>query len=180
MSFQSEAFKKYFIASGGKDASANSYSSGLKNIDLALQRAGRVGLDETIASDIGWLRSWVRSTDQPPFDKRPSDQRSFLNKYLYFLHQGDLLEGAQPNGTADDQSPLEPTGQAFQLEREMQSAVRRQISELEGGMRIADGGSERRVATGSVDILARDKDDVLVVIELKAGECPKGAVEQVL
>lgn len=44
----------------------------------------------------------------------------------------------------------------------------------------ADDGREREVASGRIDITARDADGNFVVIELKAGPCPAGALEQVL
>jgi RecB family endonuclease NucS len=71
-------------------------------------------------------------------------------------------------------------GTIFKLEREMQAAVRKQLSMLESGLSEADGGQEVAVATGRIDILARDQDGKLVVIELKAGACPPGALEQTL
>lgn len=40
--------------------------------------------------------------------------------------------------------------------------------------------AERAVATGKIDITARDANGHFVVIELKAGPCPHGALEQVL
>jgi RecB family endonuclease NucS len=68
----------------------------------------------------------------------------------------------------------------FRYEREMQEAVRRQLDQIEAGLVEADGGHERSVATGKIDVLARDLAGHFVVIELKVGPCPHGALEQVL
>ncbi|MEK6636968.1 MAG: endonuclease NucS domain-containing protein [Pseudomonadota bacterium] len=68
----------------------------------------------------------------------------------------------------------------FRYECELQEAVRRQLGQVEAGLVEADGGQERIVATGKIDVLARDLAGHFVVIELKAGPCPHGALEQVL
>jgi RecB family endonuclease NucS len=68
----------------------------------------------------------------------------------------------------------------FRYERELQAAIRRQLSLVEPGLVEADGGRERSVATGKIDIVARDEAGRFVVIELKAGPCPQGALEQLL
>jgi RecB family endonuclease NucS len=68
----------------------------------------------------------------------------------------------------------------FSYEKELKSALRRQLGRVEPGLVEADGGRERAVATGKIDITARDKNGHFVVIELKAGPCPIGALEQVL
>jgi RecB family endonuclease NucS len=71
-------------------------------------------------------------------------------------------------------------GRIFRYERELQSAVRRQLALVEPGLVEADGGRERAVATGKIDIVARDAAGNFVVIELKAGDCPHGALERLL
>lgn len=68
----------------------------------------------------------------------------------------------------------------FRYESELQAALRRELNLVEPGLVEADGGRERIVATGRIDITARDSSGGYVVIELKAGPCPNGALEQVL
>lgn len=68
----------------------------------------------------------------------------------------------------------------FAYEKELKSAIRKQLNLVEPGLDEADGGRERAVATGKIDITARDANGHFVVIELKAGPCPHGALEQVL
>jgi RecB family endonuclease NucS len=65
-------------------------------------------------------------------------------------------------------------------EKELKTLLRRQLECVEPGLVEADGGRERAVATGRIDITARDANGHYVVIELKVGPCPHGALEQVL
>ena len=51
----------------------------------------------------------------------------------------------------------------------MQKALRANIQQLELGLEIVDGGAERTVDAGRIDITAEDTNGRLVVIELKAG-----------
>ncbi len=68
----------------------------------------------------------------------------------------------------------------FSLERDLQAALRSNIEQLESGLRVVDGGSERRVSFGRIDITAEDKEGSIVVIELKAGEADRDAIGQLL
>jgi endonuclease len=70
-------------------------------------------------------------------------------------------------------------GKQFEVERHLQSELRREISQLETGLEIIDGGLERSVESGFIDILARDDLGALVVIELKAGMAKRDAVGQI-
>jgi endonuclease len=65
-------------------------------------------------------------------------------------------------------------------EKELKTLLRRQLECVEPGLVEADGGKERAVATGKIDITALDANGRYVVIELKVGPCPHGALEQVL
>lgn len=55
----------------------------------------------------------------------------------------------------------------FRYERELQEAIRQQLTKVEPGLVEADGGRERLVATGKIDIVALDLAGRFVVIELK-------------
>jgi len=68
----------------------------------------------------------------------------------------------------------------FGLERDMQAALRNNIQQLDPSLRIVDNGTERRVESGFIDILAEDAKGSLVVIELKSGEAPESAMAQIL
>ena len=70
--------------------------------------------------------------------------------------------------------------QQISLEKDMQAAIRLNISQLEAGLKITDGGKERSVETGYIDIMAVDSQGVPVVIELKTGVAGQRAVAQIL
>ena len=68
---------------------------------------------------------------------------------------------------------------AFGLERDLQMALRRNIEQLEQGLSIADDDREQAVASGRIDITARDQVGTTVVIELKVGAADRDAIGQV-
>jgi Endonuclease NucS len=68
----------------------------------------------------------------------------------------------------------------FGIERDLQAALRRNIEQLEAGLKISDGGREHVVESGRIDITAEDRKGGTVVIELKAGEAGRSAVGQIL
>lgn len=71
-------------------------------------------------------------------------------------------------------------GRQFEIERHLQDSLRREIDQLEAGLTIVDGGDERSVESGFIDILAEDRSSALTVIELKAGQARREAVGQIL
>ena len=68
----------------------------------------------------------------------------------------------------------------FEIERNLQAALRSHIEQLEQGLKITDGGKEQEVEAGRIDITAEDKNGATVVIELKAGEADREAIGQIL
>jgi hypothetical protein len=68
----------------------------------------------------------------------------------------------------------------FGVESDLQRALRVQIEQLEPGLKIIDGGRERTLETGRVDILAEDREQNTVVIELKTDESDDRDVGQIL
>ncbi len=68
----------------------------------------------------------------------------------------------------------------FGLERDMQAALRHNIQQLEQGLKVIDGGSERTVEAGRIDITAQDHDGKRVVIELKAEMAGLDSITQIL
>lgn len=88
-------------------------------------------------------------------------------------------------GTYDDSEASLATSDAvdntaFRLERDLQLALRRSIEQLEPGLTIIDGDREQTVASGRIDITARDQGGMTVVVELKAGTADRDAVGQIL
>lgn len=68
----------------------------------------------------------------------------------------------------------------FGLERDLQTALRHNIEQLETGLKITDGGKEQKVASGFIDITAEDRQGQIVVIELKAGTANRETIGQIL
>lgn len=56
----------------------------------------------------------------------------------------------------------------FGLEKDMQMALRKNIQSIELGLEIMDGGKERHVEGGFIDITAKNSNGRIVIIELKA------------
>lgn len=107
--------------------------------------------------------------------------KSAVNKYAHFRRE---IEGHAADritmiatGSADEEGEAKAK---LSLERDLQAALRQSIEQLEPGLRIDDGGKERTVQSGRIDILARDATGAPVVIELKAVTAPRDAVAQVL
>jgi hypothetical protein len=74
----------------------------------------------------------------------------------------------------------EATERIFEIERDLQAALRSHIEQLEQGLKITDGGKEQEVEAGRIDITAEDKNGATVVIELKAGKADRNAIGQIL
>lgn len=107
--------------------------------------------------------------------------KSAVQKYARF-RQDVELEAARP---AIQPLRRPETGEeasdeiTFSLEKDLQKALRGNIAQLEDGLTIVDGGSEQTVASGRIDILARDAQGRDVVIELKAVEAQVSVVGQI-
>lgn len=71
-------------------------------------------------------------------------------------------------------------GRTFELEVYLQRFLREEIEQLEPGLKIIDGGSERSVASGEIDILAIDGKDQFVVIELKRDLARRETIGQIM
>jgi RecB family endonuclease NucS len=94
------------------------------------------------------------------------------------------IAGIRTNHTrgrySDENVVAEALETTFGLEGDLQHALRVSIEQLEPGLEIVDGGTERSVASGRIDITAEDRQGAIVVIELKAGKADRDAIAQVL
>lgn len=173
-------------------------------VTAQMHRAGRVekfygNLDEHYATDA--LQSLINqlkySTDDKrhnrpnpskiPFDgdayNNLASYRDAVSRYKRFRDTADSATGL--DGVEDDRPrrttlPDEEAGQRVGLERDMQAALRIDIGQLEPGLTIVDGGAERSVDSGLIDITARDPSGARVVVELKVGAAGQRAVAQIL
>ena len=66
------------------------------------------------------------------------------------------------------------------LERDLHSYLAARVSEVESGLMLVESGVEYQTEAGRIDLLARDVDKNLVVIELKAGRAKDSALGQLL
>ena len=88
---------------------------------------------------------------------------------------GHVVSGDPPGHEVLQDSPS-----SFSLERDLQRALRGNIEQLEPGLKITDGGTERTVDAGRIDITAEDGGGNIVVIELKAGTAGMDSIGQIL
>lgn len=96
--------------------------------------------------------------------------KSALTKYQRF-RQDVESEAARPAAQRTELRNAERPdreSRTLSLEADLQAALRANIEQLEDGLEIIDGGVEKKVASGFIDILARDSRQSPVVIELKA------------
>jgi hypothetical protein len=66
------------------------------------------------------------------------------------------------------------------LERDLHSYLATRVNEIESGLTLVENGVERQTDAGRIDLLARDANKHLVVVELKAGTAKDAALGQLL
>jgi hypothetical protein len=66
------------------------------------------------------------------------------------------------------------------LERDLHSYLAARVSEIESGLTLVESGVEYQIEAGRIDLLARDVNKYLVVVELKAGKAKDSALGQLL
>lgn len=194
---QEDAFEEYMTNKELAEKTKEQRGYALKRIE----KAHKIDLDDEYARDqmssILKLFSYSAADDRA---KRPNPTKmdidadkllSHLRWYKthladYARFKGGLPQNDAPSGSADDAEELtedileEAVGKTFALEKDLQRALRANLAQLEEGLRVEDGGSERRVEAGFIDILARDASGVLTVIELKSETARPEAVAQIL
>lgn len=107
--------------------------------------------------------------------------RTQVNSYRKFREslENGPVSALIEEGDAADSDP-DDEALTFGLEADLEAALRRDLGQLESGLTLADGGRQRKVASGFIDILGRAEDGTWVVVELKAGSTRPEAVAQVL
>jgi hypothetical protein len=120
-----------------------------------------------------------------PFDGDPrknlSSYKNAIALYVRFRDAASADFDGEPTQTISPTEVVEnEPAERIGLERDLQRTLRKQIEQLEAGLTIADGGGERAVSSGFIDITATDSNGRTVVIELKAGVAGQRAVAQIL
>ncbi len=184
--------------SGGAmgNATLNFYIDAIGNIE----KAEKINIDESFQKDgmasILKLYSYSAQDDR---NKRPnptnlkitrpapygalSDYKTALNHYRKFcLSASDtsIIEESPDNNNDTETIAEADAGTTFGLEKDLQDAIRENITQLESGLKIIDNGLERKVTSGFIDILAKDSQGRYVIIELKAGKAKDAVIAQIL
>ena len=152
------------------------------------------------------LKQWLRENpDNLPAGMHPDDNtshelRSGLKKTGWMLqftptevlviqpdelgdtsYADELVEEKEDQYGESIEQDLEDVGEiTFGLERDLQTALRSNIEQLEPGLSIVDEGVERSTRAGRIDITSKDSQGNTVVIELKAGRASSDVIAQVL
>jgi len=194
---QEAAFQAYMTNKALAEKTKETRGYALKRIE----RAHKIDLDEEYNRD--QMSSALRLFSYSAADeraKRPNPTKmdidadkllSHLRWYKTHLTDYARFKGGLPDADAATQAQEETeeltedlleeaVGKTFAFEKDLQAALRANLSQLEEGLRVEDGGNERRVEAGFIDILARDKANVLTVVELKAETAKPEAVAQIL
>ncbi|MDE2420739.1 MAG: DUF91 domain-containing protein [Gammaproteobacteria bacterium] len=108
----------------------------------------------------------------------PGNVFNYANSTINPYYRGYFFKEERVADENTEQEEAE--GVLFSLERDLQMALRRNIEQLEVGLRIVDENKERTVEGGRIDITAEDKKKRLVAIELKAGEAKPESIAQIL
>ncbi len=123
-----------------------------------------------ILSQNGWH---LEFTDTEVFVIRPDDNGNFdyTNNYVAEIQKEEDDE------IMENEDAYEIT---FGLEKDLQSALRKNIESLEKGLTIIDDGKERTTIAGRIDITAKDNANRTVIIELKAVDAKPDVIAQTL
>ena len=116
----------------------------------------------------------AEDTSRPLPGHCKSADRVAANRYREFLRDHEINEEEDIVG---DGATLRKADR-FSLEADLQRALRSNLAQLAPDLTVADDGTERTIASGRIDILARDSGGALWVIELKAGTANDRAVSQ--
>ena len=182
-------FKAWLAANYTPNSAATHFSQAKKVDDTYgdLDKIFDVGEIEQIAAELNY--SSQDAKDQKPNPSKISAgnnlyanlaaYKSSLRCYAKFRENESIFNTEAAIEVAGIAIKEKFEGKQFEIERHLQAELRREIAQFEAGLDIIDGGMERSVESGFIDILARDLDGALVVIELKAGVAKREALGQI-
>lgn len=90
------------------------------------------------------------------------------------------------NETINESNDLNVTNEnetkefSLSLEKDLKIYLSMNLNEIEDGLELINNGIEYKTSTGYIDLLAKDKNGDLVVIELKAGKGKDAVIGQIL
>ena len=183
------AFKAWLAANYTANSAATHFSQAKKvedsygDLDVIFD-AGEI---ERVAADLNYS-SQDAKIGKPNPSRIPAGNNLYANLAAYKSSLRCYARFRENESDFNSETAIEIAGQAikekhdgkqFELERHLQSELRREIDQLEAGLQIIDDGTERSVESGFIDILARDSSGALVVIELKAGLARRDALGQI-
>ncbi len=132
-------------------------------------------------------RGWFLTSDGEFNNPRSTEAKTgklqdLGNRGKVFDYQNTSINPHYDGGSGPELGSEEddPNELKFGLERDLQRALRANIEQLEPGLKITDGGAEKTVESGRIDITAEDAEGRLVIIELKAGKAELAAIGQLL
>jgi hypothetical protein len=187
-----DQYRKHLQAKNLAGNTIDNYISSIKRVE----RDNKVDLESELARDqmkglvtrLTYSHDDQRSSKPNPSNMaiQPSNLFSDLGWYRRALQRYQefrlgIDSAASPNMIDDVEEPeIEAAENTFKLEQDLHAAIRKNISQLENGLVVEDGGKEFQVESGFIDILARDKSGRWVVIELKAGTAKPESIAQIL
>lgn len=191
-----EGYRGWLAARGLADASISTRISDLRKVeahygplDTVIAGGGFAALIEELTYSKTDERAGRPNPSRLPLGERAdvynnlASYKGAANLYARYLDEtgaGDAPRaGAAPAAEGRD-GAQPPDRQRLALERDMQTALRRDLAALEPGLTAVDDGAERAVPSGFIDILARDARGRTVVIELKAGRTDSRVIGQIL
>jgi hypothetical protein len=86
----------------------------------------------------------------------------------------------EPPGDQIEAEVEESIEASVSLERDLHLYLATRVSEIESGLTLVENGVECQTEAGRIDLLARDANNHLVVVELKAGKAKDSALGQLL
>ena len=162
-------FKEWLEQRGLKKSAVSTYLSDAKKVDAHCGDLDQLYKTHRLAdAAIGDLVAEVP-------DIAPKNRSPYMTAVRRYREYREQTEPEIVSPDVDD-----GRARIIGLERDLQAALRDCIEQLEAGLHVTDGGDERSVASGFIDITAKDRDGKVVVIELKAGTARRDAIGQVL
>ena len=184
---QTSSYRTWLEQRGLGKSSVDTYVSDAKRVERhygdldELYSMDRLaGVLEELRYSADDARTNAPNPSKIPIDGNPykglASYRSTVTRYREY-READVTSD-EPVLAASDED--DGRSRVIGLERDLQAALRYSIEQLEPDLTIIDGGTERSVDSGFIDITARAADGTIVVIELKAGTARRDAVGQIL